>query len=382
MSKPLIYCSAPWNGLAVREDGVVRTCCAGSVPLGNLNQDSIGNILESDVVQQIKTAILDNTPHLNCFNCTHHPDSFSSLRNFYNTEFPDIDINSTRLKVLDIRWSNMCNLGCLYCGEQFSSTWADRLSGTVSTPVKTYQDDLLEWILKKFDEIDSIMLLGGEPMLMKQNQVLLSRMGDYPNININIVTNLSYDISRLPCLPALLAHPADKLQWVVSLENTGSKFEYIRNGANWAQVEKNLKFLVQHWPNSVSINFVYCLLSAFDIVETVKRLHGLGLKKFNLLSIIENPEINVFNMPAAVQSAARHQLDLVKQLHHDLIGSDHDLYPINGMDQIEKNFHHAVPNMSLAQFQSRIKWYDTWGQTSFDQLWPDLHSQVVQSLAE
>jgi MoaA/NifB/PqqE/SkfB family radical SAM enzyme len=35
-----VYCTAPFNGLTIREDGHVRTCCSGINSLGNLNKDT------------------------------------------------------------------------------------------------------------------------------------------------------------------------------------------------------------------------------------------------------------------------------------------------------------------------------------------------------
>ena len=42
-----VYCTAPFNGLTIREDGHVRTCCNGSISLGNLNYESIEDKLIS-----------------------------------------------------------------------------------------------------------------------------------------------------------------------------------------------------------------------------------------------------------------------------------------------------------------------------------------------
>ena len=117
------------------------------------------------------------------------------------------------------------------------------------------------------------MLVGGEPMLMKQNHVLFQTLPD--NCQISIITNLSYDLERLQCINDLLKRPRDKIIWNVSMENTGEQFEYVRNGGNWQQVEKNFKFLMKHWPTTVSINMVYSLFSALNLYQTIQHLSNI-----------------------------------------------------------------------------------------------------------
>ena len=39
MTQSNVYCTAPWKGVAVLENGDVTTCCLGSTKIGNLNQD-------------------------------------------------------------------------------------------------------------------------------------------------------------------------------------------------------------------------------------------------------------------------------------------------------------------------------------------------------
>ena len=42
-----VYCTAPWNGLTIREIGDVRTCCVGAKALGNINNTDIKEIQNS-----------------------------------------------------------------------------------------------------------------------------------------------------------------------------------------------------------------------------------------------------------------------------------------------------------------------------------------------
>lgn len=381
MSK--VYCTAPWNGLTIRENGQVRTCCVGGKSLGNLNIQSIQEIEHSDVLAQIQQDMQSGQPNIkNCKSCIDQQkqSGFATLRDHYNKFYPTIS-NQLELKFIDVRWNNVCNLGCLYCDSTFSSTWADRLStNSANVPVKNYQDDLLEWILERTDHVKEIMLVGGEPLLMKQNYKLLAQLPE--QCQISIITNMSYNLEKNPALPSLLSRPAEKIIWNVSMENIGCKFEYVRSGANWEQTKKNLKLLVQHWPNTVGVNMVYNLFSAFDLCETVQELHNIGIKKINLFNVNENNTINLFNLPLEIKQLALQELILANNWHTNALHpEDRDLYSWTGADELIKqlNTPTAVP-ITLSEFESKMQWYDSWSVEKFSKLWPALDLLIQRYL--
>ena len=58
------YCAAPWRGLHINVRGDVKTCCAGNPNmLGNLNSQGIEQILGSDKLKEIRTAIRQGQYH-------------------------------------------------------------------------------------------------------------------------------------------------------------------------------------------------------------------------------------------------------------------------------------------------------------------------------
>jgi organic radical activating enzyme len=305
----------------------------------------------------------------------------ASLRSYYNTYYAQGDQTDTKLAVIDLRWNNTCNLACVYCSHVFSSTWADR-SGIINLkPVKLYQDSLLEWILKQVDDVREIMLVGGEPMLMKQNYALLRKLPQ--DCQISIITNLSYDLSSLPCMDSLLARPAGKVLWNISAENTEKKFEYVRSGASWTKFQNNLVFLTEKFPESQSINMVYNLLSAFDLPDTVGTFMDHGIKKFVLQPLEGKPGLDVFKMPAAIRAEAAARLRLTVEKHAERVHvEDVDLYPINLahklLDQLINQSSDEI--VSRQDFLKQIARADRWNQNKFADLWPDLDRMIQQHL--
>lgn len=383
MDKKSVYCTAPWNGLTIREDGHVRTCCVGNKSLVNLNTQSIREIENSDILQQIKQDMLSGKPNLeNCGVCIQHERhaGYAQNREHFNVHYPTIN-NSLKLQFLDVRWNNLCNLGCLYCSPVLSNTWSGRLGINIATPpVKPYQDDLLEWVLERANHIKELMLVGGEPLLMKQNYKLLARLPE--NCQISVITNMSYDLEKNPALPLLLSRPPEKIIWNVSMENVGNKFEYVRSGASWAQVKDNLKLLVQHWPETVNINMVYSLFSAFDMVETVQEFHAMGIKKFTLFNIIGNKTIDLFNMPEKIKVLALEHLQEAYNWHiNSLHPDDRKFYPWTGADALISQLQTPTTNpISLKEFNSKMQWYDSWSAEKFDKLWPKINQLIHNTL--
>lgn len=383
MTRASVYCTAPWNGLTIREDGGVRTCCVGKTPLANLNVDNVESIEDSPALKRIQAQMLNGNPDLeNCANCIERErnDGYATLLNHYNTFYPEFEPDQLLLKYLDLRWNNTCNLSCMYCGPHFSSTWNEKLPRNNLKPVKLYQDTLLEWILDRASHIKEISLIGGEPMLMKQNYKLLKVLP--LDCQIGITTNLSYDLKNLPCLADLLKRPTDKVLWNISGENIHQQFDYVRQGANWNQFEENIKFLGQHWPDSITSNMVYSIFNAFNLLDIIKVFRSLGIQKFNLLPVEGHNPINVSFMPLPIRLMAKQVLDQVMIYHRDsLHPEDRDLYPFQGADQISKHLEQGSgQTIRLADFQKQINWYDQWSSIPFKTLWPNVVELTNQHL--
>lgn len=379
-----VYCTAPFNGITVRENGDVKTCCVGAETIGNLSTQSIQAILQSEKLKRIQTSMLDGSSNLkNCGHCVlqEKQTGLASLRQHYSKYYPIVHGN-LKLKNLDIRWNNLCNLGCVYCSPMFSSVWEDRLTVRVHSATKPYQDDLLEFILNNVDQVQEITLVGGEPLLMKQNYKLLEQLPQHTQISL--ITNFSYDLERLPCFDSLVNRPKANVKWNLSLENSHKKFEYVRNGADWSQVEKNIQLLNKHWPDSACVNIVYSVFTAFDIDQAIATFHALGIKKFNFQSYFGHPAFDVFSMPRSLQQVALNRLHKALEIHHNNIDAvDIDLFPIQNIDHIIAHLQSeqtATSSLTKQKFYDRVEWCNQWNSDRFQDLWPDVINLVDSSM--
>jgi len=350
-----VYCTAPWNGITVQVNGEVTTCCAGRDVLGNLNSESISNIINNKKLNDIRNELISGNIPSNCFFCKKEIEinGFSSLRNHYLKYYKNT--SKMELKMLDIRWSNICNLACVYCGPELSSTWSKILNIKNTTTKREYNLELLEFILDHVDTVNEILLVGGEPLLMKQNHVLFEKLNH--NAQISIITNLSVDLENMPAIKFLRNRPPEKINWNVSLENTHKQFEYIRNGASWDVMVKNLKFLTKHWPTTITIEMVYNVFSALTLDRTIEELQQFGNLKFTLQTISDYKNKNVLNpfaMPDTLKELFKQALTNAINLQNNKHGIDAHLYPIANADDILQNLNQKHITVSLADFEQKL----------------------------
>ena len=107
----------------------------------------------------------------------------------------DVDLNKEfELKTLDIRWSTICNFSCIYCNEDWSSTWAKKKNLPIVSDNLTISNDILNYIEKNSNTIDSIMVAGGEPLLQMQNERLFDILPS--DTKIMLISNLGIDLKK------------------------------------------------------------------------------------------------------------------------------------------------------------------------------------------
>lgn len=240
------FCYAPWTNIHINTQGTFKTCCAGESYIADLRVTPIRDILNSDSLLDIKNKIVNNQYHSNCAQCVRQEKMTSnSERRWYDdiSQTKTIPINSieeNHLQNLDIRWSNTCNLSCVYCGAEASSQWAAHKK----VPVERldYSNTLagiLEYIDSNRSTLKNLGLLGGEPLLQKENEQLLDVID--PDVNINLITNLTVPLENNKIFKKLLEK--NRVVWDISFDTVEEKFEYVRHGGSWNQILKNIRYL-------------------------------------------------------------------------------------------------------------------------------------------
>lgn len=267
------FCAAPWRGLHINPRGDVKTCCAGNPNmLGNLNSQSIDQILNSPLMAEIRTSLAQGQPHNYCSNCVQAErfgaDSERQWHNSVNAGF-DYATAGTRYHypvIVDVRWNTTCNLSCNYCGESCSSKWASIKNMSFRSGARPYYDSVCDFIEKHYEHIHEVALVGGEPLLLPENERLLDVVPK--DAIITLITNLSVDLENNRVFNKLRTR--QRVGWSMSFDNIGCKLEYVRHGSNWTQLQANIaavKDLMTNQGQWGGIHAVYNIYNATNFTE-------------------------------------------------------------------------------------------------------------------
>lgn len=312
-----VFCPMPWTGLMYNFDGKVKNCIRSAGHIGNIKDAPIEKILSGEINQHTQAQMLADQPGPDCHTCydlENKKKGFDivSDRIFYIKELKYIPLNTYRqghheLHAIDVRWSNLCNFACVYCGPDFSSKWAIEINDVRSSPSTEDLESFKRHIFDRAPNLKHVYLAGGEPLLMKQNQELLELLAQCnPNVNLRINTNLSKVDTKIFDLVCGFKN----VHWTVSMETMGDEFEYIRYGGSWRDFGENLD-VIRKLDHKISFNMLYFLLNFRSFFDCVSYLQQLGFhnNSFIVGALLNPVYLNIRHLPETVLNSLRQQLD-------------------------------------------------------------------------
>jgi sulfatase maturation enzyme AslB (radical SAM superfamily) len=257
-------------------DGSVKNCIRSAGTIGNIKEQPIEEILHGPSNLDTQSRMLASQPGQNCYTCYDlengkkkfdiASDRIFYIRELKNTSFDVYKSGNHDLQTVDVRWSNLCNFSCVYCGPDFSSKWAGELGIKQTTPTLEQIERFKTYVFDRAHQLKHVYMAGGEPLLMKENLELLEILKQKnPEVNLRINTNLSKVDTRV----FELICGFKNVHWTISVESMAHQFEYIRYGGSWTDFEDNLKTITA-LPHRISFNMLYFLLnhrSFFDCVD-------------------------------------------------------------------------------------------------------------------
>ena len=311
------FCPMPWTGLMYNFDGKVKNCIRSDTAtglLGNIKDAPIEEILLGSINVTKQTNITNNKPAAGCHTCyelEHGKEGFDIIsdRIFYIREFKKTSLdtyqpNNFDLQTIDVRWTNLCNFSCVYCGPEFSSKWADELNVRIETPSDEQSADFREYIYRHAKNLKHVYLAGGEPLLMKENLELLKELT--PEVNLRINTNLSkVDTGVFDAVCKF-----KNVHWTVSAETIEEEFEYIRFGGKWSDFLDNLN-TIRKLDHKISFNMLWFLLNYDTVFGYVDYLKGLGFhnNSFVIGALLTPDYLNIRHLPENVLNLLKIKLE-------------------------------------------------------------------------
>jgi radical SAM protein with 4Fe4S-binding SPASM domain len=300
------FCPLPWTGFIVHQNGDVRNCVLSKSKIGNLKDNSIQEIVSGEKNNAIKKQMLSDTKPKNCVGCyqlEENKNSFDiiSQRIYYLKELKSVDptlydsVNNFNLHTVDLRWTNQCNQACVYCGPHNSSMWAKEIGGEDLMDQEKKQQ-LKEYVFANVKNLKNVYLAGGEPLLMNENREFLELlMKENPNVTLRVNTNLSAIETKV----GQLIKEFKNVHWIVSVESTGTAYDYIRYGGSWNTFCNNLKELKKTTDHKISFNMLYFVLNYIKLFDCVDFLRGAGFHENSfVIGPLYGPEyLNILNLP-------------------------------------------------------------------------------------
>lgn len=267
------FCAAPWRGLHINPQGNVKTCCAGNPNmLGNLNTNTIDEILNTDLMQEIRASLAQGVPHEYCSNCI-QAERFGadSERAWHNRVNPDLDYATAGDHyhypvIFDVRWNTTCNLSCNYCGPSCSSKWAGIKNVPFRSGTRPYYEQVCDFLAQHHEHIHEVAMVGGEPLLLPENERLLDVIPE--TAIVTLITNMNVDLEKNRIFQKLSQRR--NVGWSMSFDNIGDRLEYVRHGADWQLLQHNLqtvKYLMTNNGHWGGIHAVYNIYSATHLCE-------------------------------------------------------------------------------------------------------------------
>ena len=274
-----VFCPMPWTGLMYNFDGTVKNCIRSAESIGNIQNNTIEEIVSGPVNDTRQSMILNGISTINCQPC-HKLESgkksfdIISDRKFYIRELKQVPLDTYRpnnfdLQTIDVRWSNLCNFACVYCGPTFSSKWASELNVAPATPTDQQRLQFKDYIFNNAKKLKHVYLAGGEPLLMKENLELLELLD--PNVNLRINTNLSKVDTRVFDRICEFKN----VHWIVSVESTDQEYEYMRYGGTWEDFLLNLNN-INKLEHKITFNMLHLLLNHMSIFKCIDSFKELG----------------------------------------------------------------------------------------------------------
>jgi MoaA/NifB/PqqE/SkfB family radical SAM enzyme len=372
--KNTFYCAAPWRGLHINPRGDVKTCCAGDPNmLGNLNTSTIEEILHGPVLQEIRQTIRSGEPHAYCYNCVQAERYGRSERNWHNDVSPEfncstaVDDDHTPV-LIDVRWNTTCNLSCNYCGEACSSKWASIKQIPVKSGARPYYNDVCDYLAKHRDSIREVALVGGEPLLLPENERLLDVIPD--GCIVTLITNVSVDLANNKIFQKLSKRK--RVGWSLSFDNVYDRFEYVRHGGKWELLLKNLTLIQDlmqtqgHWGG---IHAVYNLYNATRLFELTRFARERGLQ-ITWQTLYQPDYLDPQRLGNEIKTLAANEIH--RLFNSGLCFPSERAFFENVLQALGNNSDNLI--VDLQQHINKIeKKFHINQQGAFEKLWPEIH---------
>ena len=342
------------------------------------------NFFNHDELISQRNSLRNNVEHPTCVKCwdAEHNNAKSYrqvLKQDHAHQYTPLDIVKVP-EVLEIKFSNLCNLKCIMCSSNCSSLWETDQPIDPATLGSLRGDivakKILEFADTHYKDIKTFQLFGGEPVLHKEfDQIfdlLLSKPASDGQKTISFSTNMYYNDKIRQTFEDKIEAALDNghnLYMRFSIDGMYEQGEYVRTGMNWNRFEKNLDSFMIRFQDRPNIGKMKCNI-ALNITNLVYLDQIMKfLKEKNYKNVV--PHYNYVHKPEhfyiktyghRLQSA----IDIIKkQDYHGF-----DTYKTHVLD-LATSMSHLTPDVEeIVRGKSWLDKYDSQSGKNFLDLFP------------
>jgi MoaA/NifB/PqqE/SkfB family radical SAM enzyme len=259
--KPFVSaCYAPYVSMLFDPLGNVRVCCQNySLILGSVAHSRLREIWDGPGYRSLRSAMDRYKLDIGCEYCEWQIKD-GSFSNAFTRQYDSVTVDSREPqwpRLMEFNLSNTCNLQCLMCNGEFSSSIRTKREGLTPLP-KVYGDQFFDDLRPFLPHLDMAKCLGGEPFLAHElfriwDMMIEDGLQTKCHINTN-ATHYNDRIERvLQSLPCTFQVSMDGI--------TKQTFESVRVDAHFETVIENFKKLHAYSQRPGGyISITYCLM--------------------------------------------------------------------------------------------------------------------------
>lgn len=398
------FCVLPWVHFHSWPDGRVMPCCVAdsNMPVAEIKEEeSIIQMMNSDDFKKIRSAMLNDEPVEACKRCydlelmgtwtmrqSHNKrKGLEYVKDISETTSDDGTISDFKMKYMDLRFSNMCNMKCRSCGPGCSSLWAQEFLDERGEEVFEQYFKTRKIVINKADEVGFLSKLkpylkdvtevyfaGGEIIITPEHYECLDywiENGLNEQIELTYTTNFSsLKYKDKDLIGYWKKFP--KLKIWASLDGMGETAELIRKGTDWDRIVKNIKAVKEQVPHAefqitptISIWNVFHFPDFFDYMIDNGFIDTKSSPRFNLAT---NPwYANIMILPVSV----KRRLAELYRVYQNKYKDNQDIY--NGFKMIIYNLTVGDENkggiLEFKQFNDEL---DQFRDEKFEDVCPEI----------
>ena len=340
ITRPHLYCPRLIDHIYQDTNGVYQTCChgepiegsTGQLPFDHYHSDFMTEIRDSMIgdyrdgfAQGCKKCLLQERKKIKSHRQLSQGGNYDNqLRQIFSMEKLVPNPRSIRLKISP--FGNHCNLSCSMCHPLNSHKREKELDALPKWKpmfARYHQPNRLDPlaiaqnIIDHAEYVDSIDILGGEPLIHKDHKPFIEMLmdsGKCQHMQIIYTTNCT----RTKQKEKLLERVFDYFRSVrirLSVDDIGKRNEYIRHGSKWSDIEEGIEWacsMREKYNIELRCTRTTQFLNLLSTSEVVKYFNCLDIPVDLSESFVYNPwELCVANLPQELKD----QVDL----HYDII---------------------------------------------------------------